>query len=82
VSGEDLNWFFNQWFLGKGHPIIFTTQSIDKENNTVTISISQRQQTDDFPVYKIPVDVAIWDNNGKRIEKITIDSVNQSFTFS
>ena len=33
VSGEDLNWFFNQWFLSKGHPILFTEQAIDKENN-------------------------------------------------
>ena len=82
VSGEDLNWFFDQWFLGKGHPIIHTTQTVDKENNTVTIGIKQRQQTDDFPVYKIPTNVAIWDANGKRIEKITIDSIEQSFTFA
>ena len=20
VTGEDLNWFFNQWFLNSGHP--------------------------------------------------------------
>ena len=20
VTGEDLNWFFNEWFLAKGHP--------------------------------------------------------------
>jgi aminopeptidase N len=81
VSGEDLNWFFNQWFLSKGHPIIHTTQSIDKENGLVSIQIKQRQKTSDFPVYKIPVSVAIWDSNGKRIEKIVIDSVEQSFTF-
>jgi aminopeptidase N len=81
VSGEDLNWFFDQWFLGKGHPIIHTTQSIDKENGIVTIGIKQRQQTDNFPVYKIPVDVAIWDSNGKRVEKIVVDSIKQSFTF-
>ncbi len=82
VSGEDLNWFFNQWFLGKGHPIIHTLQTIDKENGTVTIGIKQRQKTDDFPVYKIPVNVAIWDGNGKRIEKVVVDSIDQSFTFT
>ena len=82
VSGEDLNWFFDQWFLGKGHPIIHTKQTIDKENGRVTIGVKQRQQTDDFPVYKIPVNIAIWDSNGKRIEKIVLDSVEQSFSFN
>ena len=82
VCGEDLNWFFDQWFLGKGHPIIHTTQNIDKENKLVKISIKQRQNTTDFPIYKLPVNVAIWDENGKRTEKITIDSLEQSFTFS
>jgi aminopeptidase N len=81
VSGEDLNWFFNQWFLAKGHPIIHTTQTIDKENSLVSIQVKQRQKTNNFPVYKIPVNVAIWDSNGKRIEKIVIDSVEQSFSF-
>jgi len=81
VSGEDLNWFFDQWFLGKGHPIIHTVQTIDKENGIVKIGIKQRQKTDDFPIYKIPVNIAIWDASGKRIEKIVIDSLEQSFSF-
>jgi aminopeptidase N len=82
VTGEDLNWFFDQWFLGKGHPIVFTTQTINPENHTVTIGITQKQNTEDFPIYKLPVSFAIWDANGKRTEKVTIDSLEQSFTFA
>jgi len=82
VSGEDLNWFFDQWFLSKGHPIVFTTQTMDTENKTVTISTKQKQTTDDFPIYKLPVTFAIWDSNGKRSEKVVIDSIDQSFTFT
>jgi aminopeptidase N len=82
VSGEDLNWFFDQWFLSKGHPIVFTTQTINTESKTVTISTKQKQTTDDFPIYKLPVTFAIWDGNGKRSEKVIIDSIDQSFTFS
>ncbi len=82
VSGEDLNWFFNQWFLGKGHPIIFTTENIDKEAKTVTLSIQQKQNLDLTPIYRIPVNIGIWDDNGKRSERVIIDSLEQSFTFS
>ena len=81
VSGEDLNWFFDQWFLSKGHAIVHTNQTIDMENNTVTLHIMQKQITPNFPVFRIPVKIAIWDANGKRTEKIIIDSLAQSFTF-
>jgi aminopeptidase N len=82
VSGEDLNWFFDQWFLGKGHPIVHTSQVINPENNTVTINVKQKQNTDDFPLYKLPVNVAIWDANGKRTEKIVLENLEENFTFS
>ena len=82
VSGEDLNWFFDQWFLGKGHPIVHTSQVINSENNTVTINVKQKQNTDDFPLYKLPVNVAIWDANGKRTEKIVVENLEENFTFS
>jgi aminopeptidase N len=78
VSGEDLNWFFNQWFLSKGHPILFTEQAIDKENNTVTISVKQAQT---FGAFKLPVNVAVWDEDGKHIYPIVIEDVEQSFSF-
>ena len=52
VSGEDLNWFFNQWFLSSGHPIIHTSQVIN-DNNTVTIKVSQQQNLDIFPLFKL-----------------------------
>jgi aminopeptidase N len=82
VSGEDLNWFFNQWFLGKGHPIVFTEQTKSEDGKTVYLKIKQHQNIEDFPIYRMPVDVAIWDNNGKRTQRIIIDSLEQSFAFA
>ena len=81
VCGEDLNWFFDQWFLSKGHVIIHTAQKINQEKNTVSITIKQRQIRPDFPIFKIPVKIAIWDSEGKRTEKTIIDSLEQTFTF-
>jgi aminopeptidase N len=78
VSGEDLNWFFNQWFLGKGHPVIFTEQEINNENKTVTISVQQAQS---FDVFRLPIKYAVWDSEGKHSYEVVLDSVNQKFTF-
>ena len=82
VSGEDLNWFFNQWFLGKGHPILQVYQSENKENQQVTLNIVQKQKLDEYPLFQLPVDVQIIDEKGKRTERITITEQNQDFTFS
>ena len=29
VTGKDLNWFFNQWYFGNGHPYVSSTQQYD-----------------------------------------------------
>jgi aminopeptidase N len=78
VSGEDLNWFFNQWFLSKGHPVLFTEQVIDQENNTVTVKVNQAQN---FGNFKIPVNLALWDADGKHVYPITIENETEEFSF-
>lgn len=78
VSGEDLNWFFNQWFLGKGHPVIFTEQEINQEQQSVTLRIQQAQS---FGVFRLPVKIALWDETGKHSYSVVLDSANQQFTF-
>jgi len=78
VSGEDLNWFFNQWFLSKGHPVLFTEQLINTENKLVTIKVKQAQS---FGNFKIPVDLAIWDEAGKHVYSISIEETEQEFSF-
>jgi aminopeptidase N len=78
VSGEDLNWFFNQWFLGKGHPVIFTEQEINQVQQTVTLRVQQAQS---FDVFRLPVKIALWDEAGKHSYSVVLDSTNQQFTF-
>lgn len=61
VSGEDLNWFFNQWYQGKGHPILDVSYATDA--NTVSITVNQKQKKD-FGLFKLPVDVTVYDDRG------------------
>jgi aminopeptidase N len=82
VSGEDLNWFFDQWFLGKGHPVLQVYQTENKEDRTVELKVYQKQKLSEYPLYKLPVSVLVHDDNGKRTEKITITDAEQTFTFS
>ena len=81
VSGEDLNWFFNQWFLNSGHPVLEVTHKVDASKNTLVLTVKQLQNFNEFPIYKLPVDVAIWDESGKSTVRIVVDSIEQNFSF-
>lgn len=81
VCGEDLNWFFNQWFLASHHPILEFSQEIDTVNNQLTVMIEQQQDFDLAPVYLLPMDIALFDDSGKHTHKIMLDKVEDSYTF-
>jgi aminopeptidase N len=60
VTGEDLNWFFNQWYLTEGHPDLKVTTEYMEESKEARIIVSQSQ----YPNFKIPFDIAIYDEKG------------------
>lgn len=63
TSGEDLNWFFNQWYLGKGHPILDVSYAANATDNTVSVTVNQKQKAT-FGLFKLPVDVTVYDDRG------------------
>jgi len=81
VSGEDLNWFFNQWYLSSAHPILDFKHFNNKANSTVSISIEQNQNLELAPIFKLPIQIAVFDSEGKHIHKIVADQLTQTFTF-
>lgn len=81
VCGEDLNWFFNQWFLAKGSPELTISQTQSEDKKEVTLSINQIQNIEEYPLYKLPVEVAVFDAKGKTIYPIVIDKRMNTFSF-
>ena len=41
VSGEDLHWFFDQWFQKKGHPEVNVNYEWDETSQNLKISVAQ-----------------------------------------
>ncbi len=81
VTGEDLNWFFNQWFFNKGNPKLDITYGWDEIKKEASISIIQQQDLKISPLYKLPVDIDIYEDGNKRHERIIIDLEKQTFNF-
>jgi aminopeptidase N len=46
VTGRDLNFFFNQWFLKGGHPIIDVRYSYNDSTKLVQVTVEQVQKND------------------------------------
>lgn len=82
VTGEDLNWFFNQWFLASGHPELEISYDYDDTKKLSLVTIQQTQDLAKNPLYKLPLDVDIYTNGKKERTRITLDSLKQTFSFA
>jgi aminopeptidase N len=81
VTGEDLNWFFNEWFYSSGHPELEIKYNYDASLKKETVSITQKQKRKETPVYKLPMLVDIYMNGTKERHKIVLDKAQQEFVF-
>jgi aminopeptidase N len=81
ITGEDLNWFFNQWYYAKGHPELNVTRNYNETTKKLKIDIVQTQDFKVAPLYKLPIYIDIYSGGKKERKKIWIDDVKSSFTF-
>lgn len=79
VTGQDLTWFFNQWFMEAGHPELDIEQMY--QNGTLKMTITQTQDLRYSPIYRLPLEVDIWENGKVTRHKFTLDKAEQIFEF-
>ncbi len=80
VTGEDLNWFFNQWFLNSGHPDLTIEKEFYEDLGLLEIRVTQNQ-IQPTPTYVLPVDIDIYTGDQVERHRIIIDKRDQTFTF-
>jgi aminopeptidase N len=81
VTGTDMNWFFNQWFLSSGHPVLNIQNAFDPERKEVSVTIRQNQDLSKTPLYRIPIAIDIYFNGKVERKEIVLDKQKQSFVF-
>ncbi len=79
VTGEDMNWFWNQWYYGSGHPKIKINYLYDDAKNEAQVIIEQTQNTD--KVFRLPIAIDIYTGANKVRNKVLIKNKIDTFTF-
>jgi aminopeptidase N len=85
VCGQDLNWFFNQWYYAPGHPVLDVKYEYDAAAKKMNVIVTQNQEAKDGvpAIFDLPLAVDIYDAAGKtpRREKIRMTKRTQTFSF-
>lgn len=78
ASGLDLNWFFNQWYYGAGHPVLDINYKWDAAAKTETVYITQKQ---DGQLFKLPIAVDVYSGGKTERHQVWIDGKNDTLNF-
>ncbi|MEP6928079.1 MAG: M1 family metallopeptidase [Ginsengibacter sp.] len=79
VTGQDLNWFWNQWYYGSGQPNL--NINYDYSNNKARVIIEQTQTTG--KIFKLPVAIDVYDRGAsKKRYKVWVKNKIDTFYFA
>ncbi|MBI3719154.1 MAG: M1 family metallopeptidase [Sphingobacteriales bacterium] len=75
VTGEDLNWFWNQWYYRSGHPNL----KIDYVYTGDKVKVIIQQQTE--KIFRLPIAIDIYNGDKKERHKVWIEKQSEVFDF-
>ncbi|HEX5132451.1 MAG TPA: M1 family aminopeptidase [Candidatus Krumholzibacteria bacterium] len=83
VTGENLDWFFEQWVFLAGYPKFRVAKDWDAGTGVLHLRVDQTQKVEGLvPVFRVPVDVEISWDGGSRVQRLTIEQASQDFYFA
>lgn len=79
VSGRDLNWFFNQWYFGSGHPLMNIGYHWDNATHTQKVFL---QQTQKGAAFILPFAVDVYSGGKKERHMVWMKDKTDTLSFS
>ncbi len=79
VSGRDLNWFFNQWYYGSGHPELDISYVWNEQSRQQQVVIKQTQPD---KLFELPIAIDIYAGGKKQRHTLWVKKAEETFSFS
>ena len=79
ASGKDLNWFFNQWYYGAGHPLLTIDYNWNEATKTQSVYLQQTQPGDAFI---LPMAVDVYAGGKKTRHQVWMRTKADTLTFT
>ena len=80
VTGRDLNWYFNQWYFGSGHPSVDIDYIYDDAAGKVHVIVKQTQKSG--KIFRLPLAIDIYNGSNKIRQNVWVKNVVDTFTFN
>lgn len=82
ATGVNLDWFFEQWVYGAGHPRFEVDQRWDEATRSVTVSVRQTQERDSLTgLFRAPVEILVWVGDDPETYVETVSDTLHEFTY-
>ncbi len=78
VTGQDLNWFFNEWYFGSGHPKLKIDYNFSRNNAQVIIE--QTQTTG--KIFRMPINIDVYNGANRETHNVWIQNKIDTFNFT
>lgn len=78
-SGQNLTWYFSDWYFGEGYPSYTCSWSQDT-NNVVTVSITQTQSHSSVSFYELPLPLHFKNGTQDTLIRVAHTVSGQTFT--
>lgn len=82
ITGQDLTWFFNEWYYNKGFPQFEIKHSYDADKQQVTVEVNQVQDLNENALFMMPVYIDVWCNGTKESHLVTLSKNRDKFVFN
>ncbi|MGI4874167.1 MAG: M1 family aminopeptidase [Janthinobacterium lividum] len=77
VSGQDLNWFYNQWYFGSGQPVVTIDYNWNAAAKTQSVTIKQTQAGQ---IFQLPIAIDYYVKGKAQRQRVMMTEATQTFT--